>query len=126
MSALIDNLFAAYRESIPKLDWMSPETREKALAKLNTYQRKIGFNQNPRGYAGLKIDRQSYFQNSRSVGQFNINRNLKDVGQKVDKTRWGMTPPTVNAYYNASYNEIVFPAGILQPPFFQSKRGRRD
>ncbi|CAA9412127.1 MAG: Metallopeptidase [uncultured Pyrinomonadaceae bacterium] len=118
MSELIDNLFAAYRESIPKLDWMSPETREKALAKLNTYQRKIGFNEKPRGYAGLKIDRQSFFQNSRAIGQFNINRNLKDINQKVDRTRWGMTPPTVNAYYNASYNEIVFPAGILQPPFF--------
>jgi len=118
MGELIDNLFAAYRENLAQLDWMSPETRQKALAKLNTYQRKIGFNEKPRGYAGLKLERKSYFQNARSVGQFNINRNLKDVGQKVDKTRWGMTPPTVNAYYNASYNEIVFPAGILQPPFF--------
>lgn len=118
MGELIDNLFAAYREAIPKLDWMSPETQQKALAKLNTYQRKIGFNQNPRGYAGLKIERGSYFQNARNVAQFNVARNLKDVGQKVDRTRWGMTPPTVNAYYNASFNEIVFPAGILQPPFF--------
>ena len=118
MSDLIDNLFAAYRENLAQIDWMSPETRQKALAKLNTYQRKIGFNEKPRGYAGLKLERKSYFQNARSVGQFNINRNLKDIGQKVDKTRWGMTPPTVNAYYNASYNEIVFPAGILQPPFF--------
>ncbi len=117
---LIDNLFAAYRERLAKLEWMSPETREKALAKLNTYQRKIGFNTNPRGYAGLKLDRKSYFDNTRNVAQFEINRNLKDVGQKVDKTRWGMTPPTVNAYYNASYNEIVFPAGILQPPFFNA------
>ena len=118
MGELIDNLFAAYREGIPKLDWMSPETKEKALAKLNAYQRKIGFNDKPRGYAGLKLNRKSFFDNSRSVGQFNIARNLKDINQKVDKTRWGMTPPTVNAYYNASYNEIVFPAGILQPPFF--------
>jgi putative endopeptidase len=118
MGELIDNLFAAYRERLAQLDWMTPETRQKALAKLNTYQRKIGFNTNPRGYAGLKIDRKSFFENSRSVAQFEIARNLKDVGQKVDKTRWGMTPPTVNAYYNASYNEIVFPAGILQPPFF--------
>jgi putative endopeptidase len=118
MGELIDNLFAAYRENLASLDWMSPETRQKALAKLNTYQRKIGFNEKPRGYAGLKLERKSYFENSRAVGQFNINRNLKDVGQKVDRTRWGMTPPTVNAYYNASYNEIVFPAGILQPPFF--------
>ncbi len=120
MGELIDNLFAAYRERLAQLDWMSPETRQKALAKLNTYQRKIGFNTNPRGYAGLKLDRNSFFGNSRSVAQFEIARNLKDVGQKVDKTRWGMTPPTVNAYYNASYNEIVFPAGILQPPFFNA------
>lgn len=120
MSELIDNLFAAYREDLQKLEWMSPETRQKALAKLNTYQRKIGFNSNPRGYVGLKLDRKSYFDNSRAVAQFEIARNLKDVGQKVDRTRWGMSPPTVNAYYNASFNEIVFPAGILQPPFFNA------
>ncbi len=117
---LIDNLFAAYRERLAQLDWMTPETRQMALAKLNTYQRKIGFNTNPRGYAGLKLDRKSFFQNGRNVAQFEITRNLKDIGQKVDKTRWGMTPPTVNAYYNPSYNEIVFPAGILQPPFFNA------
>ncbi len=117
---LIDNLFAAYRERLAQLDWMTPETRRMALAKLNTYQRKIGFNTNPRGYAGLKLDRDAYFQNAVSVNQFEIARNLKDIGQKVDKTRWGMTPPTVNAYYNPSYNEIVFPAGILQPPFFNA------
>ena len=120
MGELIDNLFAAYRERLAQLEWMSPETRQKALAKLNTYRRKIGFNQSPRGFAGLKINRDSFFENSRNVGQFEIARNLKDVGQKVDRTRWGMTPPTVNAYYNASYNEIVFPAGILQPPFFNA------
>ena len=99
---------------------MAAETKEKALLKLNAYQRKIGFNTNPRGYAGLKLDRKSYFDNTRSVAQFEIARNIKDVGEKVDKTRWGMTPPTVNAYYNPSYNEIVFPAGILQPPFFNA------
>ncbi len=120
ISELIDNLFAAYRERLSKIDWMSPETRQKALVKLNAYQRKIGFNTHPRGYAGLKLNRKSYFENSRNVAQFEIARNLKDVGQKVDKTRWGMTPPTVNAYYNPSYNEIVFPAGILQPPFFNA------
>jgi putative endopeptidase len=118
MSELIDNLFAAYRERLAQLEWMSPETRQQAIAKLNTYQRKIGFNQNPRGYNGLKISRASFFENGKSVSQFEIARNLKDVGQKVDKTRWGMSPPTVNAYYNPSFNEIVFPAGILQPPFF--------
>jgi putative endopeptidase len=66
----------------------------------------------------LKIDRKSFFANSSAVGQFEIARNLKDIGQPVDKSRWGMTPPTVNAYYNALFNEIAFPAGILQPPFF--------
>ena len=118
---LIDNLFAAYRERLAQLDWMSPATRQRALEKLNTYQRKIGFNSNPRGYAGLSIDRKSYFDNVRAVAQFEIARNLKDIGQKVDRTRWGMTPPTVNAYYNSVFNEIVFPAGILQPPFFNAK-----
>ena len=121
MSELIDNLFAAYRERLSQLTWMTPATRAKALEKLNSYQRKIGFNANPRGYAGLQINRKSLFDNSRTVGQFEVSRNLKDVGQKVDKTRWGMTPPTVNAYYNPSFNEIVFPAGILQPPFFNAE-----
>ncbi|MGI8494762.1 MAG: M13 family metallopeptidase, partial [Pyrinomonadaceae bacterium] len=121
MNELIDNLFVAYRERLGQLDWMSPETRQKALVKLNAYQRKIGFNENPRGYAGLAISRNSYFDNAKNVSQFEITRNLKDIGQKVDKTRWGMTPPTVNAYYNSTNNEIVFPAGILQPPFFNAK-----
>ncbi|MEO8074068.1 MAG: M13 family metallopeptidase [Acidobacteriota bacterium] len=120
VSELIDNLFAAYRERIEQADWMAPETKEKALLKLNAYQRKIGFNTHPRGYAGLKLDSDSYFDNTRSVSRFEVARNIKDVGEKVDKTRWGMTPPTVNAYYNPSYNEIVFPAGILQPPFFNA------
>jgi putative endopeptidase len=118
MSELIDNLFAAYRERLARLDWMTPATRQMALAKLNTYQRKIGFNQNPRGYAGLRLDRKSYFQNGASVSQFEIARNLRDINQKVDKTRWGFTPPTVNASYSATMNTITFPAGILQPPFF--------
>ena len=120
MSELIDNLFAAYRERLSQLTWMTPATRAKALEKLNSYQRKIGFNANPRGYAGLQVSRKSLFDNVRTVGQFETARNLKDVGQTVDKTRWGMTPPTVNAYYNPSFNEIVFPAGILQPPFFNA------
>jgi len=121
MSELIDNLFAAYRERLAELDWMSPETRQKALEKLDTYQRKIGFNQNPRGYAGLKLNRDSYFQNGKNIAEFEIARNLKDVNQKVDKTRWGFTPSTVNASYSPSQNTITFPAGILQPPFFNFK-----
>jgi putative endopeptidase len=118
MNELIDNLFAAYRERINQLDWMSPETKEKALFKLNAYKRKIGYNENPRGYKGLKLDRKSYFNNLVRATQFETNRDLQDIGKPVDKTRWVFTPPTVNAGYIAQYNEIDFPAGILQPPFF--------
>lgn len=118
MDELITNLFAAYRERILKLDWMSEATRREALTKLAAIQRKIGYPDKLRGYAGLEIDRKSHFGNSIRAIEFSRHRNLQDIGQPVDKTRWGMTPSTVNAYYNSSYNEIVFPAGILQPPFF--------
>jgi putative endopeptidase len=118
MNELIDNLFAVYRERIQNLDWMSPATKEKALIKLNAYKRKIGYSDNPRGYAGLTLDRKSYFDNLIRFTRWDINRDLQDIGKPVDKTRWIFTPPTVNAGYIAQYNEIDFPAGILQPPFF--------
>ena len=121
MNELIDNLFAAYRERIQQVDWMSAETKEKALVKLNAYKRKIGYNENPRGYNGLKLDRKSYFGNLVRAEQFETLRDLQDIGKPVDKTRWVFTPPTVNAGYIAQYNEIDFPAGILQPPFFNFK-----
>jgi putative endopeptidase len=120
MDDLINNLFAAYRERLAQLDWMSPETRQKALEKLNTYQRKIGYPDKLRGYTGLKVDRKSYFDNLVRASEFEEKRDLQDIGKPVDKTRWGMTPPTVNAYYSSVTNEIVFPAGILQPPFFNA------
>jgi putative endopeptidase len=118
MDALISNLFAAMKTHIEGLPWMSAETKKKALAKLTAYTRKIGYNEHPLGYAGLNISRKSYAQNEINAGLLQLNRNIRDIGHPPDKTRWGMTPPTVNAYYNSSYNEIVFPAGILQPPFF--------
>lgn len=118
MDELIDNLFAAYKERINGLDWMSGETKTKALAKLATFKRKIGYPEKLRGYQGLTISRQSFLNNTRNVATFEINRNLKEVGQPVDQTRWGMSPPTVNAYYQPTNNSINFPAGILQPPFF--------
>lgn len=118
MDVLIDNLFAAYKERINGLDWMSAETKTKALAKLATFKRKIGYPDKLRGYQGLKIARNSYFENSKNVTQFEISRNLKDINQPVDQTRWGFTPPTVNASYSPPTNTITFPAGILQPPFF--------
>jgi putative endopeptidase len=88
---------------------MSPETKQKALVKLAAYKRKIGYNKNPRGYKGLKIDRRSYAQERDQRRPFQLNRNVWDIGKPTDKTRWGFTPPTVNASYNSSYNDITFP-----------------
>jgi putative endopeptidase len=118
MDQLISNLFTAMKSHIENLQWMSAETKQKAVAKLAAYTRKIGYNEHPLGYAGLNITRASYAQNEINAGLFQLNRNVHDIGKPTDKTRWGMTPPTVNAYYNPSNNEVVFPAGILQPPFF--------
>ena len=118
MDSLINNLFAAYKERLQTLEWMSPETKTKALAKLATFKRKIGYPDVLRGYAGLKVNRESFLMNSLNSNQFEIKRNLQDINKPVVRTRWGMTPPTVNAYYSGVFNEIVFPAGILQPPFF--------
>ena len=118
MEELIDNLYAAMKVRINNLEWMSPETKVEAQRKLSTFKRKIGFPDILRGYKGLTLSRKSYFENAYNSGQFQIGRNLQDIGKPVDRTRWGMTPPTVNAYYSGTFNEIVFPAGILQPPFF--------
>jgi putative endopeptidase len=118
MDAMIDNLFAAYRERISNLDWMSGETKQRAIAKLAAFKRKIGYPDKPRGYQGLTIDRKSYLANARRASQFEIGRNMLDIGQPRDRTRWGMTAPTVNASYSSANNDITFPAGILQPPFF--------
>jgi putative endopeptidase len=121
MSQLIDNLFAAYREHINKVDWMSEETRKQALLKLAAIKRKIGYPDKPRGYSGLALDRTSYLDNSVHINEFLIGRDLKDIGKPPDKTRWQMTAATVNAQYNSNFNDITFPAGILQPPFFDFK-----
>jgi putative endopeptidase len=118
MDELIDNLFAAMKERINKLDWMSDATKKEAQLKLSTFKRKIGYPDVLRGYKGLTINRESYAGNVLRSGEFQIKRNLQDIGKPVDRTRWGMTPPTVNAYYSGVFNEIAFPAGILQPPFF--------
>jgi putative endopeptidase len=121
MEELIDNLFTAMRNRIDNLEWMSDETKTQALAKLLTFKRKIGYPDELRGYKGLSIERGSYVDNSLRSAQFQIKRNLEDIGKPVDPSRWFMTPPTVNAYYTPLQNEIVFPAGILQPPFFNAE-----
>lgn len=118
MNEMIDNLFAVYRERIGKLDWMSRETKEKALVKLGAMRRKVGYDENPLGYNGLKIDRRSFWDNLTRVGQLENRRDLSDIGRPFDKNRWRMTPQAVNAGYAAVVNDIHFPAGILQQPFF--------
>ena len=118
MNELIDNLMAAMKDRINSLEWMSPETKTQAQSKLSTFKRKIGYPDVLRGYKGLDIERDSYAANLRRANQFQIRRNFEDLGKPRDKTRMGMTPPTVNASYSSVNNDITFPAGILQPPFF--------
>jgi putative endopeptidase len=115
---MVNNLIAALREDIPTLSWMGPETKKEALAKLEAFNVKIGYTDKWRDYSKLTIDRSSYAANIRHSFEFEHARQLAKIGKPVDRTEWGMTPPTVNAYYNSSMNEIVFPAGILQPPFY--------
>jgi len=115
---LVNNLIAALRADIPTLSWMGPETKKEALAKLEAFNVKIGYTDKWRDYSKLSINRASYAGNVRRSNEFEYARQLAKIGKPVDRTEWGMTPPTVNAYYNSSMNEIVFPAGILQPPFY--------
>ena len=118
MLKLIGNLRKAFALRIQKLDWMSNETKKKALEKLAAITVKVGYPDKWKDYSSLKIVPDNYFQNVRNARAFSFNYNLNKIGKPVDKAEWGMTPQTVNAYYNPSNNEIVFPAGILQPPFF--------
>jgi len=121
MVGLVNNLKVTLGDRIKRLDWMTPETKDRALKKLAAFTVKIGYTDKWETYTGLDIERNDYFGNIRRVGIWNYNRNIARLGKPVDKTEWGMTPPTVNAYYNPVNNEIVFPAGILQFPFFDFK-----
>ncbi len=118
MVTLVNNLRTAFGQRIEKLDWMTNDTKKKALEKLNAITVKIGYPDKWKDYSKLEIVPNSYFDNIIAVRTFNFNRDLNKIGKPVDKKEWGMTPQTVNAYYNPSNNEIVFPAAILQPPFF--------
>jgi len=118
MTELITNLRTAFETRIKNLDWMSDVTKEKALAKLHAFVPKIGYPDKWKTYTGLVIARNTYFQNLRNVGTWGYKESIDQLGKPVDRTRFGMTPPTVNAYYSPTMNEIVFPAGILQFPFF--------
>ena len=118
VSLLVKNLLKAYEESIKNLDWMSPETKKQALDKVSKFTVKIGYPDKWRDYSSLKISKNDYFGNQQRATAFEYKRQLNKLGKAVDRTEWGMTPQTVNAYYNPPLNEIVFPAAILQPPFY--------
>jgi predicted metalloendopeptidase len=118
---LVNNLKEALADRIKTLEWMDEPTKQEALKKLAAFTVKIGYPDKWRDYSLLKIDRGPFVLNAIRADNFESNRELAKIGKPVDRTEWGMTPPTVNAYYNPNMNEIVFPAGILQPPFFYAK-----
>ncbi|HEY2390737.1 MAG TPA: M13 family metallopeptidase, partial [Candidatus Angelobacter sp.] len=115
---MVNNILAAMHDTIENLDWMGPETKKKALEKLSTFNPKIGYPDKWKDYSSIKISRASYWDNNLAAVKWNINDDHSQIGKPVDRGRWGMTPPTSNAYYNPLLNEIVFPAGILQQPSF--------
>lgn len=118
MLELVDNLQKTYAERIQRLDWMSNETKQKALVKLNGFMKKIGYPDKWKDYSAMTIVNNDYLANVLAASQWEYNYTISKLGKPVDKAEWVMTPPTVNAYYNPGFNEIVFPAGILQYPFF--------
>jgi putative endopeptidase len=122
MDELVANLIEAYRQSIAELEWMSPETRERAHAKLDAFTPKIGYPVKWRDYSTLEIDAGDLIGNVRRAHIHEHDRQLGKIGQPIDRDEWYMTPQTVNAYYNPLMNEIVFPAAILQYPFFDADR----
>jgi putative endopeptidase len=118
MKTLVQNLLNAYEESIKNLDWMSPKTKKEALAKLKKFTVKIGYPDKWKDYSKLAVKKDDFFGNMQRSSDFVYDEMLAKLGKPVDRTLWGMSPQTVNAYYNPSLNEIVFPAAILQAPFF--------
>lgn len=119
---MIHNVITAYQNRINNLTWMSKDTKAKAIEKLNKITIKVGYPDKWKDYSALEIksiaDGGSYFENSKNLSKWRFKKNIEKLKKPVDKTEWGMSPQTVNAYYNPSYNEIVFPAAILQPPFY--------
>ncbi|MEJ2385365.1 MAG: M13-type metalloendopeptidase [Xanthomonadales bacterium] len=118
MDVMIANLIEAYRQSITELDWMSDATKQQALIKLSKFTPKVGYPENWRDYSALEVVPGDLAGNMKRAATFEYNRQIDKLDKPVDKTEWFMTPQTVNAYYNPVWNEIVFPAAILQPPFF--------
>jgi predicted metalloendopeptidase len=121
MEELVKNLIVAYGQSIDNLEWMSPDTKKEARAKLAKFTPKIGYPDKWRDYSKLSIKRDDLVGNAMRTATFRYNYQLNKLGKPVDRTEWGMTPQTINAYYRSTTNEIVFPAAILQPPFFDMR-----
>lgn len=115
---MVENITLVFEERISGLDWMSEETKGKAKEKLGSFAKKLGFPDNWKDYSSLSISRDSYYQNVINSNRFEVAENLSKLEKEIDKTEWGMVPHIVNAYYNPLLNEIVFPAGIMQKPFF--------
>ncbi len=118
MENLVDNLQKTYKEHIQNCIWMSDSTKAKAVDKLEAFTKKIGYPDKWKDYSSIEINKDSLIKNLQHIGKWHYEYNINKLGKPVDKSEWYMTPPTVNAYYNPSFNEIVFPAGILQPPFY--------
>lgn len=121
MLTLVGNLKDAYRVRISQVDWMSEETKARALDKLDKFGVKIGYPDKWKDYTELEIKKDSYFENIKRVRNFNFKDDISKINQPKDPNEWHMSPQTVNAYYNPTNNEIVFPAAILAPPFFNMK-----
>ncbi|MDB5748663.1 MAG: peptidase [Massilia sp.] len=121
MEELVKNVTAAYKQSIDELDWMTPATKVEAQAKLAKFVPKVGYPNKWRDYSKLAIRKDDLVGNVKRASEFGYNRNIAKLGKPIDREEWGMTPQTVNAYYSSSMNEIVFPAAILQPPFFDMR-----
>lgn len=118
MQELVNNLQTTFADRIKRLDWMSDETKKRGLEKLNAFTKKIAYPDKWKDYQGVAINKNDFLSNVRSSDMYDYNEMVNHMGKPVDKSQWGMTPPTINAYYNSSNNEIVFPAAILQFPFF--------
>ncbi len=121
MGGLVVNLKEALRARLNDLDWMTDATKQKAIAKLDAFNSKIGYPEKFEDYAGLEITDDNLYKNIQTIRIYGRNKAVRELEEPVDRTKWGMTPQTVNAYFNPSFNEIVFPAAILQAPFFDSK-----
>ncbi len=120
VNAMVDDIVAAFRIRINNLAWMSAETKTKALEKLASFNRKFGYPDQWKDYSLLEIKEDSYIENVIRASTFSFNDNINNLGKPIDRNRWGMLPQTVNAYYSPTLNEIVFPAAIMQPPFFDA------